>query len=108
MFRFLVRLAGLFALAGAVIALVVDGSKSIAASTLTYTPLGQAWFAFDPDSLAAAQAAVASQIEVHVGSWVWYPVIQFFLSWPVWLVLAALGALLLIAGRPLPFRAAVA
>ncbi|MCX5513014.1 hypothetical protein C3941_01965 [Kaistia algarum] len=108
MFRFLVRLAGLFAIAGAVIALVVDGTKSIAASTLTVTPLGQAWFAFDPSSLAAAQAAVASHVEVYVGSWVWYPLIQFLLTLPVWLFFGAVGALLVIAGKPLPFRAAVA
>lgn len=107
MFRFLVRLAGLFAIAGALIALVVDGTKSIAASSLFVTSLGQAWFAFDPASLQAAQAAVASHIEVHVGSWVWFPVIQFLLTLPVWLVFGGAGALLVIAGRPLPFRAAV-
>ena len=108
MFRFLVRLAGLFLIAGAVIALVVDGTKTIAASTLTLTPLGQAWFAFDPDSLTAAQTAVATHVEAYVGAWVWYPVIQFLLTLPVWLVFGALGALFVVAGKPLPFRAAVA
>ncbi|MCX5496454.1 hypothetical protein OSH11_17240 [Kaistia dalseonensis] len=108
MVRWLVRLLGLFAIAGALIALVVDGTRSIAASTLTLTSLGQAWFSFDPDSLAAAQAAVASHVEVYVGAWVWYPVIQFLLTLPVWLVFGALGALLVLAGKPRPFRAAVA
>lgn len=108
MFRFLVRFAGLVAIAGAVIALVVDGTKSIAASTLVVTPLGQAWFAFDPDSLASAQAAVATHVEAYVGAWVWYPMIQFLLDLPAWLGFGALGALLVLAGRPQPFRAAVA
>lgn len=107
MFRFLVRLAGLFAIAGAVIALVVDGTKSIAGSSLSVTSLGQAWFAYDPAGLQAAQAAVASHVEAYVGGWVWYPVIQFLLTLPLWLALGAFGALLIVAGRPLPFRAAV-
>jgi hypothetical protein len=108
MFRLFIRLVGLFAIAGAVIALVVDGTKSIAASTLTLTPLGQAWFSFDPDSLTAAHAAVAGNIEAYVGAWVWDPVIEFLLGLPVWLVFGALGALLVFVARPLPFRAAVA
>ena len=108
MFRILVRLAGLFAIAGALIALVVDGTKTIAASTLTVTPLGQAWFTFDPQSLAAAQAAIAAHVEVYVGDWVWNPLIEFLLTLPVWLVFGGLGALLVLAGKPRPFRAAVA
>lgn len=107
MFRFLVRLAGLFALAGAVIALVVDGTKTIAASSLQVTSLGQAWFALDPSGLQAAQLAVASHVEAYVGGWVWHPMIQFLLTLPLWLVLGAVGALLILAGKPLPFRAAV-
>lgn len=105
MFRLFARLFGLFAIAGAVIALVVDGTKSIAASTLTLTPLGQAWFAFDPDSLAAVQASVAAHVETYVGHWVWYPVIQFVLGLPVWLVFGVVGALLVLVGRPARFRA---
>jgi hypothetical protein len=108
MFRFLVRLLGLFAIAGALIALVVDGAKSIAASTITLTPFGQAWFSFDPQSLGSAQAWVSSHVEAYVGPWVWQPLIQFFLTLPLWLVLGGLGALLIVVGKPKPFRAAVA
>ncbi|MCX5568137.1 hypothetical protein [Kaistia nematophila] len=108
MFTLLVRLLGLFAIAGAVVGLVIDGTKSIAASTLTVTPLGQAWFAFDPASLNALQAAVATHVEVYVGPWVWSPVIQFLLTLPTWLVLGAIGTCLLLAGRRRRYHSVVA
>lgn len=108
MFTLLVRLLGLFAIAGAVVGLVIDGTKSIAASTLTVTPLGQAWFAFDPASLTSFQTAVATHIEAYVGPWVWSPVIQFLLTLPTWLVLGALGASLVLAGRRRRYRSIVA
>jgi hypothetical protein len=104
MFTLFFRLLGLFALAGAVVGLVIDGTKSIAASTLTLTPLGQAWFSLQPNSLVAAQRAVTA----HAGAWVWQEPIQFLLTLPVWLVLLAIGAFLILAGRRRRFRAAVA
>lgn len=108
MFTLLVRFLGLFAIAGAVVGLVIDGTKSIAASTLTVTPLGQAWFAFDPDSLTAFQAAVVTHVEPHIGSWVWSPVIQFLLTMPTWFVLGGLGAFLLLAGRRRRYHSVIA
>jgi hypothetical protein len=104
MFTLFLRLIGLFALAGAIVGLVIDGTKSIAASTLTLTPLGAAWFSLNPNSLVAAQRAV----EVHAGRWVWAEPVQFVLTLPTWLVLGAIAALLLLAGRRRRFRAALA
>jgi hypothetical protein len=108
MFTLFVRLLGLFAIAGAVVGLVIDGTKSIAASSLTVTPLGQAWFTFDPDSLTALQAAIASHVETYVGPWVWSPVIEFLLTLPTWFVLGALGAFLLLVGRRRRYRSVIA
>lgn len=108
MFTLLVRLLGLFAIAGAVVGLVIDGTKSIAASTLTVTPLGQAWFTFAPESLTAVQTAVATHIETYVGAWVWSPVIEFLLTLPTWLVLGALGSFLLLVGGRRRFHSVVA
>ncbi len=101
MVRFLVRLAGLCALAGAVIALVVDGTKSVAASALILTPLGQAWFVASPDSLARLETAVTT----HLGRFAWDGIAGAVLALPVWLVFGALGALLILAARPPRFRA---
>jgi hypothetical protein len=43
MLRFASRFLGFWLLAAAVVAAVVDGAKSIAASTLVTTSLGEAW-----------------------------------------------------------------
>lgn len=102
MFRFLFRLAGLFSLAGAVVGLVVDGTKSVAASALVLTPLGEAWHAASPASLAAAETGIAA----HLGRFAWDPLAMAVLALPAWLVFGALGALLLFAARPARFRVA--
>ena len=48
MIGFLARFIGLWMIAGALVALVIDGTKTIAASTLTVTPLGQSWYSISP------------------------------------------------------------
>lgn len=78
MFRFLARFIGLWLVAGALIALVVDGAKSIAAGSIVTTPLGQLWYDLDPASLNTAQAA----IERHVHPGLWDPVILAVLLAP--------------------------
>ena len=95
----LVRLVGLLFLAAALAAVVVDGARSIAVSSLTMTPLGTTWFALSPQSLAAAQAAVHQSVEPVLGSWVWNPVIQWVLLRPTWLVFGVAALVLLLAAR---------
>ena len=46
---------------GALVALVVDGAKSIAASGLTVTPLGLTWYSISPSTLIAAQTFRAAE-----------------------------------------------
>ncbi len=92
--RALFRLSGYFFLGVAVVAAVVDGSKSIAAAAFAYTPVGQVWFELAPASLNIAQAA----IQRHVSPVLWDPVIQTLLGWPVWVVLPPLAVALLILG----------
>ena len=55
MIGFFSRFVGLWLIAGALVALVVDATKSIAASTLTVTPLGLAWASINPASLMSVQ-----------------------------------------------------
>ncbi len=102
MMRFLVRLTGLFALAGAVIALVVDGAKSLAASALVLTSLGEAWGAASPGSLAAARSGLAA----HLGRVAADAVAGAIMALPVSLFFGALGALLVLAARPVRYRVA--
>ena len=58
MIAFIARFIGLWMIAGALVALVIDGTKTIAASTLTVTPLGQSWYSISPSTLMSAQSFV--------------------------------------------------
>ncbi|TCT10536.1 hypothetical protein EDC22_10534 [Tepidamorphus gemmatus] len=95
MLRFLARTIGLWLMAGALVALVVDGAKSIAAGSIVTTPLGQLWYDLDPASLNIVQAA----IERHVHPGLWDPVILSILLAPTFSVIGILGVLLMLAGR---------
>ena len=95
MLRFLSRFIGLWCLAGALVALVVDGAKTIAAGSVVTTPLGLLWFQVSPASLNAAQAGI--QRNVH--PFLWDPVIQTILQAPSFVVFGVLGILLMLAGR---------
>jgi hypothetical protein len=99
MIGFLARFTGLWLIAGALIALVVDGSKTIAASSLTITSLGATWAVINPGSLMRAQEFVQRSVEGYVGHWLWDPFIQWVLMLPTWLVLSVLGAWLVYVGR---------
>jgi hypothetical protein len=95
MIRFLFRFVGLILLAAAFITLVIDGTKSIAASAVTVTPLGQYWNDIHSTSLQLLQPA----LERHVAEWLWDPVMLNIITAPAWLVLGILAALLMLVGR---------
>ena len=95
MIRFLFRFVGFLILAGGFIALIYDGTKSIAGSALVYTPLGQIWNNVHSGSLQLLQPA----IERHVSPWLWDPVVLSILTAPAWLVFGIIGAVLMLIGR---------
>jgi len=91
MIRFLFRFIGLWLLAGAFAALVIDGTRSVAASQLTITPVRDAWELLNPAGLAAAQKQFATA-----------PLDQVFallLGAPLWILLAVIGVVFLALGR---------
>ncbi len=92
MFRFCLRLIGLLLLAGAFAALVVDGTRSIAAGALALTPLAQTLAWLSPQKFAALKP----QLQQHVPHFVWDPLIVHLLTAPTWIVAGALGALVLL------------
>jgi hypothetical protein len=92
--KFILRLVGHVFLACALVALVADGSRSIARSEISFQPLGQFWFDLSPETLNLAQAA----IQRHISPFLWDPVVQTLLTWPIWAVLFPLGLLLLWLG----------
>ena len=99
MIGFLSRFIGLWMVAGALVALVIDGTKTIAASALTMTPMGLAWYSLSPASLMQTQEFVQRTIEGYIGHWLWDPIIQWVLMAPAWAVLGIIGGWLLYIGR---------
>jgi len=92
---FVARFIGFWLVAAAIVAFVIDGTKSIAESSLILTPLGQTWFELHPASLSVLQAV----IQRYLHPLIWDPVIQFILTMPTWTVTGILGLLLLSLGR---------
>lgn len=90
MFVFLTRVFGLWLVGAAVVGVVIDGTKSIAADKLVVTALGETWFTLSPSSLNQLQALV----ERNIHPILWDPVIQWILMLPNWAVIGALGFLL--------------
>lgn len=95
MIRFVLRTIGLFVLAAAFVALLYDGTKSIAANQLYITPLEQVWTQIHGTSLQWLQMTV----ERTGPQWLWNPVAKAVLSTPACAVLAIIGAILMLLGR---------
>jgi hypothetical protein len=85
------RFLGLLLLAAMLAVVVVDAAKSIAASSLTVTSVGQWWFGIDRASLDAFRHSV----EAAAGGWLWEFFFQTFLSTPLWLAFGLPGAVLI-------------
>ncbi len=98
MFRLAVRFIGLLILAGAFAALIVDGTRSVAAGTLAPMPLGRMIAALAPDAFVKLHASIESHAPI-----LWDPVLVTVLLLPTWVVLGALGLVLLaLTRRPAP------
>jgi hypothetical protein len=95
MIRFLLRTLGLLFLAAAFIFLVYDGTRSIAANTLLYSRVDEIWSLVHQASLQQLQPL----IEKNAPPWLWDPVMTTILDAPVIVVLAVVGAILIILGR---------
>lgn len=95
MIRFLFRMLGLLFLAGAFVFFVYDGTKSIAANAIIYTPLADTWNAINAASFARLQPA----IEQHIGTWLWDILARWLLTAPTFVVSGVIGAMLVIIGR---------
>ena len=100
MIRFLSRFIGLWLVAGALVAFVIDAAKSIAASELTVTPLGPA---IDATLGAAVLKSAETFVEQDMASWLWNPPVVWTLALPTWAVLGVLGFCFTYLGsRPRP------
>lgn len=96
MFRFAVRVLGLWLLAGGFAAAVIDGMKSIAASTLVTTSASATWAALSPASLAAGLA----WIERTAGPTTKTILAGALAQVPTWALLGVIGAVLVASALP--------
>jgi hypothetical protein len=93
--RFILRFIGLWLLAGAFVALIIDGTASIAGGSIRFNTFGQTWDNIHQDSKPVLKAFV----DRHAGAWLWNSGVQVLLDQPTWVVLGVLGAILVLLGR---------
>ena len=93
--RWVLRVLGTWFLGLALILLVVDGTRMLAADSLLFSTLGELWAQIAPDGPAALQESV----QTYVHPLLWDPVLTTFLAWPGWAVLGGIGIVLMIVGR---------
>jgi hypothetical protein len=92
----LLRILGVWFLLLAMVAAVVDATKTLAGGgAWVVTPMGEQWSRLSPTSLEAAKLAV----QTHVGPFLWDPVITTVLHAPTWVVFGILGTVLYWLGR---------
>jgi hypothetical protein len=94
MIRFIFRFVGLWILAAGFVALVRDGTKSIAGNAIFATRLVDDWNNIHSTSLDALKA-----LSDRYTPWLWDPAVLYVLSAPTWLVLGVLGSILILIGR---------
>lgn len=95
MLRFLARAFGLVLLAGGFAALIVDGTRSIAASAVVLSRFGDLCSAAFPTAFPLLQPAV----ERNLHPLLWDPVMKGLFLAPGWIVLTAFGLLFLWLAR---------
>ena len=95
MIRFVFRFVGLWVLAAGFVALVRDGTKSIAANAVFITRLGEDWNNIQASTLESLKVLV----ERYAGAPGWEIVSTYLLGAPTWLVLGIIGSILILIGR---------
>lgn len=94
--RFVLRILGVWLLLLAMVAAVVDATKSLAGGgAWVVTPMGDQWRELAPESLNVSKA----WIEANAGAWLWDPVIVAILAAPTWVVFGILGVFLYWLGQ---------
>ena len=93
--RLVLRVVGTLLIAFAVILVIIDGTRSLAANGLVFTPLEATWQAMQPESLAAARNFLGTRLFGPLLD----PVVSAVLNVPGWPVVGIPGLLLAWAGR---------
>jgi ABC-type phosphate transport system permease subunit len=93
--RLLLRIAGTLLIATAVILLIIDGTKSLAANGIVITALGETWQQVSPQSLDGLKQF----FETRLFGALLEAIISAILGFPGWAVIGVPGILLAWAGR---------
>jgi hypothetical protein len=93
--RLVLRILGTWLIGLALILLVVDGTKSLAANRLAFTSLSQAWTQVHAGSLEAVQGFFDSRFFADLLD----AMLAALLSYPAFAVLGVPGIALALAGR---------
>ena len=94
MIRLFFRFLGVLLLAAAFAALIVDGTKSIAASAVIYTPAADTAAQVFPEKFKLLQPALE-----RINPLLWNPGMTSLLRLPFWIIIAVLGMICLLLGR---------
>jgi hypothetical protein len=94
MIRLTFRFLGMLLLAAAFAALIIDGTKSIAANAVIYTPTADIAAQMFPDKFKQLQPALE-----RIHPVLWNPVMADLLRLPVWIIIAVFGMICLLLGR---------
>jgi len=98
MIRLVFRALGLVLIAAALMAVIIDAARSIAASALALTSMEAAWLVVHPASLTATETFIRAQAGAVGGGPATEPVINWLLAAPASAVLTTAGFLLLLLG----------
>lgn len=93
--RLILRVIGTLLIAFSVILIIIDGTKSLAASGFVFTSLETTWQGMHGDSLAAVRDFLGTRLFGPLLD----PVISAILGFPGWAVIGIPGLLLAWAGR---------
>lgn len=91
MVRFLFRFTGLWLVAGAFVALVIDGTRSVSASRFVFAPVRDIWGMLDAATLKMAQEKAGPGLAAQL--------LEGLLAMPFFVLLALFGCLFLLIGR---------
>jgi len=94
--RLILRIIGTWLVGIAVILIVIDGTRSLAASRLVTSSLGETWSAVNAASLDGLRSFIDSRFFGPVLD----PILTVLLGYPGFVVLGIPGILLILAGRP--------
>ena len=93
--RLVLRVIGTLLIAFAVILIIIDGTRSLAANGLVFTPLEATWQSMHAESLASVREFLGTRLFGPLLD----PVVSAVLSFPGWAVVGIPGLLLAWAGR---------